>query len=159
MDDKILVGTIAAVSALSGIIISQAGTLLHSFLDRNHKSKCLRREMLEELADYVQQTVSWCENIVSNIASKEPSHAQYATTLQPVALSTEARRVYVLSLIYFPTLRAEAHILLNTCNNIYAISISKAKINVDEFTSQTKKFRTSVDNFDKLIPKVAKEII
>lgn len=120
MNTETATSIIAAGAALSGVLVSQLGGILRAFFDKNSQRTALRREKLEELADNVHKTTEWIDQLITLSVTHAPREPT-ASAPQSAALSAEVRRVYVLSLLYFPPLREESRNLLNATHGLYLL--------------------------------------
>ncbi|TXH74949.1 hypothetical protein [Thiobacillus sp.] len=103
MDNQIVIGIIAATSALSGVALSQAISLVQSHLDRQHQKQVFLRSKYEELANHVTDGQLWLVELIESeslpqASLKTPIHALKAVTL---------------AAIYFPLLLEDAQNYLN----------------------------------------------
>jgi hypothetical protein len=99
MDNGIITAIIAATSALSGVALSQGIALLKSYLDKKHQKQILLRIKYEELVNHLNDSLEWSNNLLG-VKTIDELHAQS----QPMS----ARRIYALTLLYFPLLKQEA---------------------------------------------------
>ena len=106
METEILIGVIAASSALGGVVVSQGFSLLQSFFERKHQKRVMIRSKYEELSRNLNEAMEW---VASSSSSK--SFEQ----LQARSIPTSARWVYSLSLLYFPELKEPASRLVSAC--------------------------------------------
>jgi len=167
MKNETLVAIIAASSAISGGLIVQVGSFFHSLFDRKNKRDALLREKLEELADNIQQTVNWCDSALRiALPSLSKAHGlSHGRAQSPPAasatlsLSVEARRVYVLALIYFPDLRPAARRLLNASATIYSLLGGFGPLDDDELSAAANEFSQSISGIDDLVAKTAKNTV
>lgn len=120
MNTETATSIIAAGAALSGVLVSQLGGILRTFFDKNTQRTALLRDKLEELADNVHRTTEWVDQLITLSVTHVPLSTS-ASAPQAAALSAEVRRVYVLSLLYFPPLREESRNLLNATVGIYLL--------------------------------------
>jgi len=106
MDKDLLIGIIAASSALGGVVVSQAFSLLQSFFERRHQKRVLLRTKYEELSRSLNEAMAW---------ASETSSSKSIPELHARSVPTSARWVYSLSLLYFPKLKEEAAELVSAC--------------------------------------------
>lgn len=104
MEKEILIGIIAASSALGGVIVSQAFSLVQSFFERRHQRRVMLRSKYEELARTLNEAMQWVS---------EGSSSRSIADLHSRSIPTPARWVYSLSLLYFPELKEEATQLIS----------------------------------------------
>jgi len=157
MAGNITTAIITAASVLSGVIIAQVVTLLSSIFERKSKDMIFHRDKLEEIADMVHQSEGWCLGILDTCSGQKIHQAKSDIYHRPVVLSNEARRVYVLSLIYFPSLRKESKTLLDVSNKIYILASSQGQLDADKFKIASAQFSASIKSLDKLIVEVAQK--
>lgn len=147
---------IAAVSALSGVIVSQLGGILRSFFDKYNQRTALLRDKLEELADNVHKTTEWVDQLVT-LAAKDATHVSSTTRPGPASLSVDARRVYVLSLLYFPELRGESQKFLNASHGLY-LQITAKSVEEETLVAFSTNFSLAKKALDELIKIEAEKI-
>jgi len=99
MDKEIIAAIIAATSALSGVALSQAIALLKAHFDRKYQKQILLRSKYEELANHLNESLAWSNNLLCVKTTDE---------LQAHSQPMDARRIYALVLLYFPLLKQEA---------------------------------------------------
>ncbi|WP_169701608.1 hypothetical protein [Desulfobulbus propionicus] len=75
-----------------------------------------------------------------------------------VATSSEARRVYVLSLLYFPSMREEARTLLNSSYEFYLLMQSLDNFDPQKLTEITSNYRAAKKALDDLTSLEAEKI-
>lgn len=114
MDKDLLIGIIAASSALGGVIVSQAFSLLQSFFERRHQKRVLLRTKYEELARSLNEAIEWVSDTSSSKSIPE-LHAR--------SVPKSARWVYSLSLLYFPKLKEQAAQLVSACADFQHVLI------------------------------------
>ena len=95
MKQEILIAIIAATSALSGVLISQAISLLLSFSDKKHKKQILLRQKYEEMMFHFSDSLRWIQDLHCS-RTRDDIFAQ--------AQSHSSRKVLSLCLLYFPDL-------------------------------------------------------
>lgn len=105
IEPNLVTALIAAVSAIAGSLISQFLTIYRDWLSKRHSRNVLLREKYEEMANYVVASQQWM-TLVTNTKSLEE-----LTSMPPV----DARKVVVLTSLYFPKLRESAQDFLNKC--------------------------------------------
>lgn len=99
MEREVLIGVISAASALGGVVVSQAFSLLQSFFERRHQRRVMLRSKYEELSRTLNEAIEWIS--VSSSAKSFPE-------LHGRSVPIPARWVYSLCLLYFPELKEEA---------------------------------------------------
>jgi len=99
MESDLTTGVIAAVAALSGVVISQVFSLLHAHFDRRHHKRVLLRTKYEVLVEHLNESLVWV-SVLSSVKTWDELHLNS----QPIA----ARRIYGLVLLYFPLLKPHA---------------------------------------------------
>lgn len=112
MGADIGIGIIGAVSALSGVVISQVFSLWISHVERKHQSRMLQREKYEELVGHLHDALAWTGSELNKVKQGE----------QPEAFPVAARRVYALTLLYFSELKQEAFAFLRASEHLSGIS-------------------------------------
>lgn len=159
MDKEFLIAVVAASSALGGVVISQGFSLLHSYFDREHQRKVLLRTKYEELANHLNDSIVWA-NELQRVTTFEELHAR----AQPIA----ARRAYTLALLYFPLLKthAERYVAASIAfqnaivehfrplDNVTA-GAQAAKHNIQTFNAAGERFRSAREAFDHQIQECA----
>lgn len=99
MEREVLIGVISAASALGGVVVSQAFSLLQSFFERRHQRRVMLRGKYEELSRTLNEAMEW---VSVNLSSRS------IPELHDHSFPTHARWVYSLCLLYFPELKEEA---------------------------------------------------
>lgn len=99
MERDVLIGIISAASALGGVVVSQAFSLLQSLFERRHQRHVMLRGKYEELSRTLNEAMEWMSMSLSSRSISE---------LHDHSFPTPARWVYSLSLLYFPELKEEA---------------------------------------------------
>ena len=95
MKDNILIATIAATSALSGVLISQAISILLSFFDRRHQKRILLRKKYEEMIFHFVDSLEG-----TTLLNLSPTLQQ----LHSQAVQLPCIKALSLCLLYFPDL-------------------------------------------------------
>ena len=95
MTEKILIAIVAASATLLGVVISQAITLLISYINRRHERNVLLRNKYEELMFHFSDSFGWVLQL-NNSMTKEEIFSR--------SQSTDARKALSLCLLYFPDL-------------------------------------------------------
>jgi len=158
MDSETISTIIPAISALAGVFLAQAGAMIHKSFDRNAQRASLRREKLEELADQAFQTMAWGDHLINSLPTVPPRRASVEKDPQPAQLSAQARRVYVLSLLYFPELQCESRRLMKASNNLHLLSADAKDIDVEKMQAAAIEFGAALKALDSLISQAAKKI-
>ncbi|WP_310598811.1 hypothetical protein [Desulfobulbus sp.] len=158
MEKEVATSLIAAGAALSGVAVSQLGNIVRTLFDRSNERTALLRTKLEELADNLHKTTEWFDELTKAVSEKDARRVSSNGQNQPVALSSEARRVYVLSLLYFPSMQEEAKTLLNSTYAFYQLMMHPKNITQEELGDSTEKFSTSKKSLDDLIIMEAQKI-
>lgn len=143
---------IGAVSALAGVALSQALALLQSQLERKHQRTTLLRSKLEELAGNLHQAVRWADTTMNKVArsvSGEADQSDQSDQSSPAA-SAEGRRVYVLSLLYFPLLKEESRRLLAALDSLY-LTANGEKVDMERLAKTAGDFAAAREALDALI--------
>lgn len=112
---QIPIAIISASAALLGVIVSQAISILLSFLDKNHKKQILLRQKYEEMMFHFQDSLSQRTTLES------------ATTLDQViaaAHSVPLMRAHGLCLLYFPNLVQFVDIYTRTYISYYDLVVT-----------------------------------
>lgn len=99
MEREVVVGIITAASALGGVLLSQAFSLVQSYFDKKHQKNILFRTKYEELTVHLNNSIVWANDLLRTTTFEE-LHARG----QP----TSARSMYALTLLYFPKLKEHA---------------------------------------------------
>ena len=99
MNDDYFIAIISAVSTLSGVVISQIIPLTQDYLNRKNQKKQLLREKYEELFNHLNESLSYSRIVMSSKTIEEVT-----ANSQPIS----ARKVYGLTLLYFPKLTGHA---------------------------------------------------
>jgi len=159
LDTSTTTAIIGAGAALLGAVVAQLGTLLKSGSDRSDKKRTFHLERLEELAENLYQTVPWAENLIKELAPRESRFGSSAGTNGFTQASIHARRVYVLALLYFPKLRDNAKIFMDSCNRIYIAVTSSAPVDLEELGKAVKDFRSSLGALTEQVTSTAETII
>lgn len=95
MSDEYYIAIISAAAALSGVVISQLISLTQDFLNRKNQRRQLLREKYEDLLNHLNESISFSTTIMSSKTIEELTFNS-----QPIS----ARRIYGLTLLYFPRL-------------------------------------------------------
>ena len=159
MENELLIAIVAASSALGGVAISQGFSLLQSYFDREHQRRILLRTKYEELANHLNDSIVWANELLRVTTFKE-LHAR----TQPIA----ARRAYTLALLYFPRLKmhAERYVAASIAfqnvlvenfrplDNVTA-GAQAAKHSIQTFNAAGEHFRSAREAFDHQIQECA----
>lgn len=108
---------IGAASALAGVALAQGAAMLQQHLAARRERRALLRAKLEELADHLHLAAQWVDAAIRHWVDHEGSSA----SSRPLRLSDEARRVYVLALLYFPALRNDARPMLTALDRLHGL--------------------------------------
>jgi len=95
MIEELKIPIIAATSALSGVVISQAISILLLFLDKRHKKHVLLRQKYEEMMFLFQSSLGYFQDV---------QNCKTFDQLYQLSNSPEAGKAYGLALLYFPCL-------------------------------------------------------
>ena len=95
MNKEIIIAIITASSVLSGVVISQAITLLLSFFDKRYKKHQLLRQKYEEMMFEFQNSLKYIQE-VQNCTSRHQ--------LFQLSSSPQTGKACSLALLYFPSL-------------------------------------------------------
>ena len=95
MNQQIATSIIAASAALSGVLISQAISLLLSFLDKRHKKHILLRQKYEEMMFLFQDSLTYYNQVAT---------CRTLDQLLQLTHSVPAQKALGLALLYFPNL-------------------------------------------------------
>lgn len=95
---EITTAIIAATAALSGVLLSQALSLLQTFLDRKHQRQKLLRQKYEEMTFLVQESLQYYNELNTT--------REYEQILSQPS-NPRSQRARVLALLYFPQLEKE----------------------------------------------------
>lgn len=106
MEREVLIGIITASSALGGVVVSQAFSLLQTRFEHKHQKKILLRTKYEELVQHLNEAIEW---------GRETTFCKTQGELHARAVPLPARRVYSLALLYFPKLKESAAQLVHAC--------------------------------------------
>lgn len=137
MDAVTVSAVIGAGSALAGVCLSQVLSMIQSSVERKHKQKTLLREKLEDLTEHLIRTSLWME-VWFHQRLLNHTKAQKVSDESPRS-SDEARRVYVLSLLYFPHLITESQRVMTSLNTLHFLS--------DELQVNNEKLKQAADDF------------
>ena len=148
---------IGALSALAGVVLSQLVAMLQAALERKHQRTALLRAKLEELADNLHQTTHWADTLLKSLPVR--GHAKSKEGPHAVALSAEARRVYILSLLYFPRLKAESRTLMNALGVLYTMVNDETAVVEATLKQAAGDFAAAKKALDDLIALEAKNVI
>lgn len=157
MEKELLTSLIAAGSAILGVAASQLGGIVRSVFDKNSERTVLLRSKLEELADNVHKTTEWSNCLLNALPGKAEAHSTAPECPGLFQVSSEARRVYVLSLLYFPPFRLEARSLLEASYDFYR-SMSGAQVDQALMSDAASRFRLAKTALDDLITIEAEKI-
>ena len=94
------------LAALGGVALAQGVAMIQSWLDRENKREILLRTKYEELANQLNDSLSWA---MAALGSK--SFESLNAHAQPLA----ARKTYTLCLLYFPLLKPSAGLYVEAC--------------------------------------------
>lgn len=148
---------IGAGSALAGVALSQVASVLQAHLSRKHQQTTFLRERLEELVQNLYETHEWLDSLLDYLRQTEP-HPKSDEPLQQPQLSVEARRVHVLSLLYFPNLKQQSSKLAKSSSALYLEAARGVKFDKEKFQKATTKFGAAFGELEKLIEREAKKI-
>lgn len=104
-DSSIAIPIIAAASALAGVVVSQASAAILAWRERAYQRRILLREKYEEMGHLLSDSFQPIQDLLS------------ATTTDYIlknAQNIPARRMYTLTLLYFPLLKQEASSYLDS---------------------------------------------
>lgn len=146
---------IGAGSALAGVALSQVASMLQAHLSRKHQEATLLRERLEELTQNLYQTHEWVNALSDYLHTESPTAPDQA--LDEPQLCVEARRVHVLSLLYFPTLKQQSRKLAKSSTALY-IEASGVTLDKEKFLKDGNEFRAAFEELETLIEQEAKKI-
>jgi hypothetical protein len=146
MEKEILTGIIAASSALCGVALSQALTLLRAYLDRKHVKHQFLHDKLHLLAEELHLSLELL------LDSVQPSSDESAKDIQSVTMC--ARRIYTFSLLYFPLLKPQAKAYFNAC--VETDRIPKEEAFKDELLAAASVVNKTRDDLDEQIAEFAK---
>lgn len=145
---------IGAASALAGVALSQGFSMLQQQLAARRERAALLRAKLEELADQLHLSARWVDATIQHWAHPTVSSAAPA----PLALSAEARRVYVLALLYFPALRDDARTMLSALDAMHGMRTPGSDPNT-ELPRHVAAFATARKRMDELIALQAQRLL
>jgi len=100
MKQEIVIAIIAASSALCGVIISQAISLIQTFLDRGHRKHILLRQKYEEMMFHFSDSLQWIQQVNACRTQSE---------IFALAQCPPTRKALSLCLLYFPDLSGPAN--------------------------------------------------
>lgn len=158
MDASITSSIIAASAALLGVALSGFGGMLRSALDKGHERNALLRAKLEELADNVHRTTEWSIEMIDTASERGVRLAALGEGRQFLAVSAEARRVHVLALMYFPSMKEEAKNLLTASHDMYLQFSHSPDIDREKLQDATNRFGAARKAIDNLVTAEAKKI-
>lgn len=121
INQQISIAIISASAALSGVIVSQAISLLLSFLDRNHKKQILLRQKYEEMMFHFQDSLFHRTTL------------EDAATLDQVlsaAASVPLMRALGLCLLYHPNLVKSVESYCNVSMALYDLIVTVYNPNI-----------------------------
>lgn len=95
MKPEYIIAIIAASSALTGVIISQAISIALSFFEKRHKKQILLRQKYEEMMNHFSESLTWIRDLHCCKTRDE---------LFSQSQSIQARKALGLCLLYFPDL-------------------------------------------------------
>ena len=95
MSQELKIAIAAASIALSGVVISQAISILLSFFDRRHEKNILLRQKYEEMMFEFSDSVMFVQD-VHNCKTRDQ--------LLHLSVPPQTRKAYGLALLYFPNL-------------------------------------------------------
>lgn len=121
MKIEILTAIIAAAAALSGVIISQAISLLLSFLDKRYKKHILLRQKYEEMMNHIQDSLLYYNQVG---ASKTLDQLLQQTHSIP------ANRAMGIALLYFPNIAPILDTYLRNLVQYYNVVVSSFNPNI-----------------------------
>lgn len=156
MDGVTASAIIGACSALAGVFLSQVLSMLQASAERKHNQKTLRREKLEELAGHLAQTARWMDIWFHQVLLKSTAHHESADG-SPLS-SDEARRVYVLSLLYFPDLKTESQRVMKALDVLHFLG-QEASVNEGKIVKASEDFSDAKKELEKLIAEEAGKLI
>lgn len=115
MNQQILIAIITASAVLSGIIISQAISILLSFLDKRHKMHILLRQKYEQMTFRFQDSLLYYTNLVT---------CKTRDQLLQQTHSIPAMRAAGLALLYFPKLVPFLDTYIRNCVAYYSLLVT-----------------------------------
>jgi len=125
MKQEIFIAIIAASSALCGVIISQAISLIQTFLGRRHQKQKLLRQKYEEMMFHFSDSLQWIQQVNGCKTQQE---------IFALAQCPATRKALSLCLLYFPDLSGPAN---------------------DYLLSQLSYYKFIIENFNEKIPVTA----
>ena len=150
---------IGATIALCGVLVAQLVAMIQSRLDREHQKHILLRTKYEELADQLNESIFWANQIL-----KATTFDELHVHSQP----TPARRAYMLTLLYFPLLKKHAEYYVEVSVSFQNVLVSQfrplggvtagaqaAKHSPTEFQAAGETLRAAREMFDSEIEKLA----
>lgn len=158
MAAEIAPAIIAAVAALLGVVVSQLAGVVQTAAGRKREQQALLRAKLEELADMANRTVEWADLAVFPRLEGHIHELSGVSAPQATHLSGEARRAYVLALLYFPGLTDEAKRLRDAVNAMYG-SVTSGAVDMKKLGEASTAFNAARQALDKLITEEAKRLI
>ena len=104
MTQEIEIAIIAALAAISGSLVSQIASVVLSFFDKRHLKKVLLRQKYEEMVLLFVESGVWLQALHNAMSFQDLYASNYPLHM---------RKVYALSLIYFPELVKDCSVYLN----------------------------------------------
>ena len=150
MSPDISTSVVAATSALSGVIVAQLGGVFRAFFDKKNQRASMLRDKLEELADNVHKTTEWVDHLATRVNMVPLPHGSAGANSHIVSLSTESRRVYVLSLLYFPDLRDDSKKFFNATSDMY-LQFTAKSVDIEQIHELTSAYALAKKNIDELV--------
>ena len=158
MAPEIWTSLIAAGAALLGGALVKMFDIFQKLLEKHSERNELLRNKLEELADNLHQSSDWSNSILNSISEKGVRHANEVGNPQFLLDSKEARRVYVLALLYFPSLRHEAKNLYKASADFYIQACDVASINLEKIQKAASSLGSAKNALDKQIAYEAEKL-
>lgn len=158
MEKELLTSFIAAGSAVFGVAASQLGGIVRSVFDKRKERSELLRTKLEELTDNLHKSPEWFDLLLRSLPVNDVPRKTSNADLQSLPLPIESRRVYVLSLLYFPALRKDAQSLLNSAYSFHSLVVSYTLADPEKMQDVVSKFGEAKATLDKLIIVEAEKI-
>lgn len=151
---------IGAIAALAGVALSQLVSIFQTHLAKKRQRAELLTKKLEELSEHLSQAHVWALDLMSHLSkpnqrgSTLKTHQEAARALWP----SDAQRIHVLALLYFPALQAESLKLLDSSKFLYAVAANHVAADNEKFITAGDTFNRCREALYDLIAQEAKKL-
>jgi hypothetical protein len=149
---------IGAIAALAGVALSQLVSIFQTHLAKKRQRAELLTKKLEELSEHLSQAHVWAVDLIESLTKSN----HRGSTPKPHQCSalwpSDAQRVHVLALLYFPALQAESLKLLGSSKILYSIATNYVAVSDEQFKNAATDFNRCRETLYDLIAQEAKKL-